>query len=42
MLFNPINFENSNEDQLKKNDLLNINRKARYKVRDQFDNYINI
>ena len=39
MLFNPINFENSNEEQLKKDDLLNINRKARYKVRDQFDNY---
>ena len=41
-LFNPITFEICNEEQLKNNDLLNINRRARFKVRDQFDNYYRI
>ena len=38
-LFNPINFSNCNEEQLKKVDLLTINRKERYKIRENFENY---
>ena len=38
-LSNPINFENINEEELNKTNLLSINRIARYKVRNQIDNY---
>ena len=38
-IFNPLNFKIYNEEQFKRNELLNLNKRSRYKVRNQFDNY---
>ena len=38
-LYNPFNFKIYDEEKLKQKDILNLNKKARYKIRGQIDDY---
>ena len=41
-LYNPFNFKVYDEEKLKQKDLLNSNKKSRYKIREHIDNYYHL